>query len=273
MRDLETIALALTAAETGHLVFGTLHTRGAGSSVDRIIDSFPANQQAMIRTMLAESLKAVVSQTLLKKASGSGRVAAYEIMVVNTAISNLIREGKTFQIPSAIQVGRKSGMITMDQSMVELVGRQEVKPEEVTPLMENPNLIDSVIRNMAKGSKPPAKPLPKVAQAQFPSTPIPSSGVSEPKPTAPSIPVETLQKIVVAPPKITTVPPKIPMAPKVPSAPKPNVAEVSFPKSMPPLTISKVSLQDSFKSLMEDDSNDDLLSDMEIITDENKKTG
>lgn len=146
MRDLETIALALTAAETGHLVFGTLHTRGAGASVDRIIDSFPANQQAMIRTMLSESLAAVISQSLLKKADGSGRVAAYEIMVVNHAVSNLIREGKTFQIPSLMQTGRKEGMVLMDQYILDLVNKGIVDAGEAEGYMEEPALLGSRVR-------------------------------------------------------------------------------------------------------------------------------
>jgi len=116
MRDLETIELALTAAETGHLVFGTLHTASAPKTVDRIINVFPGNRQDQIRTMLSESLKGVVSQQLLKNKAG-GRVAAHEILVGTHAISNLIREGKTFQIPSAIQVGRMDGMQSMDQAL------------------------------------------------------------------------------------------------------------------------------------------------------------
>jgi len=133
LRDLETISLALTAAETGHLVFGTLHTRGAAPSIDRMIDSFPANQQAMIRAMLADSLLAVISQALLKKAEGKGRVAAYEIMVVNSAISNLIREGKVFQIEGVIQTGKKDGMVLLDQSLSALVSSGQVNFEEAIP--------------------------------------------------------------------------------------------------------------------------------------------
>jgi len=136
MRDLETIALALTAAETGHLVFGTLHTRGAAASIDRIIDSFPGNQQAMIRTMLAESLVAVISQSLLKRSDGEGRVAAYELMVVNHAIANLIREGKTFQIPSIIQTARKEGMMLLEQHIKELVQKGVVSKEEAASYLD-----------------------------------------------------------------------------------------------------------------------------------------
>src|SRR6478609_9028163 len=113
MRDLETISLALTAAETGHLVFGTLHTSSAPKTVDRIIDAFPASQQSQIRTMLSESLQAVITQTLLKKRAG-GRIAALEILIGTPAVRNLIREGKTHQLPSVLQVGGKVGMQTME---------------------------------------------------------------------------------------------------------------------------------------------------------------
>ncbi len=135
LRDLETMALALTAAETGHLVLATLHTRGAAASIDRIIDSFAANQQSMIRTMLAESLAGVVSQTLLKRADGKGRVGAYEIMVVNHAISNLIREGKVFQIESVMQTARKEGMVLLPQSVKSLLDRGLVTKEEANPYL------------------------------------------------------------------------------------------------------------------------------------------
>lgn len=119
MRDLETIELALTAAETGHLVFGTLHTSSAPKTVDRIINVFPTNQQEQIRTMLSESLKGVVSQYLIKK-RGGGRLAAQEIMIVTPAISNLIRERKTFMMTSTIQTARQLGMQTMDQALLDL---------------------------------------------------------------------------------------------------------------------------------------------------------
>lgn len=121
MRDLETIGLAVTAAETGHLVFGTLHTSSAAQTVDRIIDVFPSHQQAQIRAQLSESLKGVVAQTLLKTANGKGRAAAVEILVATPAVRNLIREGKTFQLPSVIQTGVKEGMQTIEQSLCDLV--------------------------------------------------------------------------------------------------------------------------------------------------------
>jgi twitching motility protein PilT len=120
MRDLETIRLALTAAETGHLVFGTLHTSSAAKTIDRIIDVFPAEEKDMVRAMLSESLQAVIAQTLLKKVGG-GRTAAWEIMIGTPAIRNLIRENKVAQMYSAIQTGRKDGMQTLDQHLVELV--------------------------------------------------------------------------------------------------------------------------------------------------------
>jgi twitching motility protein PilT len=119
MRDHETIELGITAAETGHLVFGTLHTNSAPKTVDRIIDVFPSDQQEQIRAMLAESLKGVVSQVLLRKKGGQGRIAAQEIMVGTSAISNLIRENKVFQIPSIIQTGKKDGMQLLDQHILE----------------------------------------------------------------------------------------------------------------------------------------------------------
>ena len=126
MRDLETIRLALTAAETGHLVFGTLHTSSAAKTIDRIVDVFPAAEKEMVRSMLSESLRAVISQTLLKTKDGSGRVAAHEIMIGTPAIRNLIRENKVAQMYSAIQTGQNVGMQTLDQCLTELVRRNMV---------------------------------------------------------------------------------------------------------------------------------------------------
>ncbi|ADE16807.1 twitching motility protein [Nitrosococcus halophilus Nc 4] len=129
MRDLETIRLALTAAETGHLVFGTLHTSSAAKTIDRIIDVFPAAEKDMVRSMLSESLRAVISQTLLKK-FGGGRVAAHEIMIGTPAIRNLIREDKIPQMYSAIQTGQGAGMQTLDQCLLELTRRNVVTKQE-----------------------------------------------------------------------------------------------------------------------------------------------
>jgi twitching motility protein PilT len=129
MRDLETIAIAMETAETGHLVFGTLHTNTAPSTVDRVIDQFPTDRQSQIRVMLSESLKAVVAQTLCKKIGG-GRVPALEILMVNSAVSNLIREGKTYQILSSMQTGKNQGMVTMNDSLMEHVKAKRVEPKE-----------------------------------------------------------------------------------------------------------------------------------------------
>lgn len=130
MRDLETISLAMTAAETGHLVFGTLHTSSAAKTVDRIIDAFPKDGQEQVRTMLAESLRGVICQQLLKTIDGKGRVAALEIMIGNPAVGNLIREGKTFQIPSIMQTAKRDGMQLMDQHLLDLLKTKKIAPEE-----------------------------------------------------------------------------------------------------------------------------------------------
>jgi twitching motility protein PilT len=129
MRDLETVSIALETAETGHLVFGTLHTSSAVSTVDRLIDQFPADQQAQIRIMLSETLESVIAQVLCRKIGG-GRVAALEVLMVTPAVANLIREGKTFQIPSLMQTGRNVGMVTMHEALLDLVVRQVVEPQE-----------------------------------------------------------------------------------------------------------------------------------------------
>jgi twitching motility protein PilT len=129
MRDLETVAIAIETAETGHLVFGTLHTTTAASTVDRVIDQFPTDRQAQIRVMLSESLRGVISQTLCKKIGG-GRVAALEVLIVTPAVSNLIREAKTFQIPSMMQVGKAVGMVSLNDALMDLVTRKLVAPEE-----------------------------------------------------------------------------------------------------------------------------------------------
>jgi twitching motility protein PilT len=129
MRDLETVAIAIETAETGHLVFGTLHTTTAASTVDRVIDQFPADRQAQIRVMLSESLRGVISQTLCKKVGG-GRAAALEVLIITPAIGNLIRDAKTFQIPSMMQVGKANGMVTLNDALLELVTKKVIAPEE-----------------------------------------------------------------------------------------------------------------------------------------------
>ncbi len=138
MRDLETIRLALSAAETGHLVFGTLHTSSAAKTIDRIVDVFPAAEKSMVRSMLSESLKAVISQTLLKKIGG-GRVAAHEIMIGTPAIRNLIREDKVAQMYSAIQTGQSLGMQTLDQNLKGLLAQGLVSKEEAMKKAANPD--------------------------------------------------------------------------------------------------------------------------------------
>jgi twitching motility protein PilT len=129
MRDLETVAIAIETAETGHLVFGTLHTSSAPSTVDRIIDQFPADRQQQIRVMLSESLKGVISQMLCKRIGG-GRVPAFEVLIGTPSVANLIREGKVFQIPSIMQTGKQHGMCLMNDSLTDLVKRRLVEPEE-----------------------------------------------------------------------------------------------------------------------------------------------
>lgn len=172
MRDLETIQLALTAAETGHLVFGTLHTNNAHKTVDRIIDVFPEAKQEQIRIMLSESLRGVIAQSLLPKAGGKGRVAALEVLLNTKAIGNLIREGKTFQIPSSMQTGRAHGMITFEMWVGELL---------------NKGLVDAAVATEFLGKNMEAKPgiqapqtagAPAPAQAPSPSpAPAPSGGL------------------------------------------------------------------------------------------------
>ena len=140
MRDLETIRLALSGAETGHLVFGTLHTSSAAKTIDRIVDVFPAAEKEMVRAMLSESLRAVISQTLLKTKDASGRVAAHEIMIGTPAIRNLIRENKVAQMYSAIQTGSNLGMQTLDQNLQDMVKRNLVSPAEARGKAQNKDI-------------------------------------------------------------------------------------------------------------------------------------
>ena len=144
MRDLETISLALTAAETGHLVFGTLHTSSAPKTVDRIVDVFPSEQQEQVRTMFSESLQAVVTQMLLKRKDGKGRVAALEVMIGTSAVKNLIRENKIAQIPSSLQTGRQYGMQTMDQALIDLYQKDVVTREAIEKLVTSPAALSGI---------------------------------------------------------------------------------------------------------------------------------
>ncbi len=142
LRDLETISLALTAAETGHLVFGTLHTNSAPETIDRVIDVFPHEQQQQVRTMLSTSLMAVVSQSLLKRSDGKGRVAAHEIMIANNAIRNLIRENKLHQIPSMMQTGKSEGMVVMEECLKDLALRGKISRQDAMQLANNQRLFE-----------------------------------------------------------------------------------------------------------------------------------
>jgi twitching motility protein PilT len=156
MRDLETISLALTAAETGHLVFGTLHTSSAPKTVDRVIDVFPAAQQEQIRAMFSESIQAVLTQTLLKKRSG-GRIAALEILIGTPAVRNLIRENKIHQIPSSMQTGQSFGMQTLDMALIDLVNKGMVTREEAQSRTLTPNLFGPAPAADAKPGQPPPR--------------------------------------------------------------------------------------------------------------------
>jgi twitching motility protein PilT len=147
MRDLETIELALTAAATGHLVFGTLHTPSAAKTIDRVIDVFPAAQQNQIRNTLSEALKGVVAQNLFKRVDVKGRVAALEILVVTPAIANLIREAKTFQIPGMLQVGKKHGMQTLDDAIQDLLSKKMISPEDAYQHCLDKNKFRSLLKN------------------------------------------------------------------------------------------------------------------------------
>jgi twitching motility protein PilT len=158
MRDLETISLALTAAETGHLVFGTLHTSSAPKTVDRVIDVFPAGQQGQIRTMFAESIQAVVAQSLLRKRAG-GRIAALEILIGTPAVRNLIRENKIHQIPSCMQTGQAVGMQTLDMALIDLVNKGLVTKEEAQLRTLTPNLFGQMKASDSKAG-----------QSRFPSS-------------------------------------------------------------------------------------------------------
>ena len=163
MRDLETISLALTAAETGHLVFATVHTSSAPKTVDRIIDVFPAAQQQQIRTMFSESIQAIVTQTLLKKRAG-GRIAALEILIGTPAVRNLIREAKIHQLPSALQTGQAFGMQTLDMALIDLVSKGLVTKEEAQSRTLTPHLFGAPVAGSE--NKPGAQRFPRPAAAR-----------------------------------------------------------------------------------------------------------
>jgi twitching motility protein PilT len=165
MRDLETVAIAIETAETGHLVFGTLHTSSAPSTVDRIIDQFPADRQGQIRVMLAESLKGVISQVLCKKIGG-GRVPVFEVLIGTPPVANLIREAKIFQIPSSMQTGKKYGMCLMNDSFLDLVKRKVVDPQEAyAKAVDKAGLLAQFKKNNIDTSWAPAEPAVPAAAA------------------------------------------------------------------------------------------------------------
>ena len=145
MRDYETISVAVTAAETGHLVLSTLHTIGAASTVDRIIDVFPPHQQQQIRVQLANVLEGIISQQLIPKADGRGRVGAFEVLHVNLAVRNLIREGKTHQLPSIMQTGRRQGMMTMDEAIIQLVRDRKITPQMALSFAQDRDSMERVL--------------------------------------------------------------------------------------------------------------------------------
>jgi twitching motility protein PilT len=155
LRDLETVAIAIETAETGHLVFGTLHTTTAASTVDRVIDQFPADRQAQIRIMLSESLRGVVAQNLCRKVGG-GRVAALEVLIVTQAVSNLIREGKTFQIPSMMQVGKNVGMVSLNDALMELVTKKLVAPDEAYSKAVDKPAFEGLLKRAGLEARPKA---------------------------------------------------------------------------------------------------------------------
>jgi twitching motility protein PilT len=169
MRDLETIQLALSAAETGHLVFGTLHTNNAHKTVDRIIDVFPGDKQSQIRVQLAESLRGVVAQALLTRADGKGRVAALEILFNTKAVANLIREGKTFQIPSQMQTGKSEGMLPYDTSIEQLVQRGMITKEMGLEFLGKAEKVTSTPAGAA-GPMPGMPGIPGAAGGAAPAT-------------------------------------------------------------------------------------------------------
>jgi twitching motility protein PilT len=153
LRDLETVSIAIETAETGHLVFGTLHTTTAASTIDRVIDQFPSDRQAQIRIMLSESLRGVIAQTLCRKIAG-GRVAALEVLIATQAMSNLIREGKTFQIPSMIQTGRSIGMVTLNDALLDLVARKLVAPDEAMSKAHDKGGFDAMLKRAGAEARP-----------------------------------------------------------------------------------------------------------------------
>jgi len=173
LRDLETVAIAIETAETGHLVFGTLHTTTAASTVDRLVDQFPSDRQAQIRIMLSESLRGVIAQNLCRKIGG-GRIAALEVLIATQAITNLIREGKTFQIPSIMQVGKAVGMVTLNDALMELVTKKLVAPDEAYSKAVDKGGFEALLKraNIALDTKPKAYSASPTGSAPAPAVPV-----------------------------------------------------------------------------------------------------
>ena len=155
MRDIDTMSIAIRAAETGHLVMGTLHTRDATQTIDRIIDMFPPAQQAQIRLQVSQSIEGILSQALLPRNGGKGRVAAFEIMLANPAVRNLIRDGRTYELPNVIQLNNKDGMKTLDQSLAELVSDGWVSREEAIAKSSNPERLEKLLQFRSSGGYAP----------------------------------------------------------------------------------------------------------------------
>ena len=164
MRDLETISMAITAAETGHLVFSTLHTMSAYKTIERVINVFPPNQQKQIRTMLSESLGGVISQQLIRNAQGSGRVSAMEVLIATPSIKSMIREDKTYQIPGYMQAGRKYGMQLLDDHILELLQQGKVDPKHALQMAANKDMIRSQLSRGRQEEKPRRKGLIRFAR-------------------------------------------------------------------------------------------------------------
>ena len=156
MRDLETISIAITSAETGHLVLGTLHTPGAAHTINRVVDVFPPEQVSQIRAMVSESMRGVVSQHLVPRADGKGRIAALEIMVCTAAIANMIRENRTFQIPSMMQIGVKQGMKLMEESLFDLVKKRVITPDAALERVENPETFAQMLAQIPELTEEPS---------------------------------------------------------------------------------------------------------------------
>lgn len=220
MRDLETIQTALTAAETGHLVFGTLHTNSAAKTVDRIIDVFPPHQQAQVRVQLASSLQGVLTQTLIPTKDGQGRVVGVEIMIPNGAIRNLIREGKIFQIPSVMQTSQGEGMQTLDAALATLVRSNQISREEALKRSHEPEEFSRLLEN-GGGAPTPSKTYqrPDVIRLQRKLDPSSSTAPATPLPGGASAPAPTEMPA----PTPTPMPMQAPV-PAAPPAPAPAMA-------------------------------------------------